>query len=770
MALFISLNIFNGIKHCFNPCGNNDYYLYSNGTCLNNCPSPLLNRTESEAKYCFSTCSPGAYLYDNGSCISTCNSPFLKISTEFDSRCLLPCKNSSHYFYTTENYCKEDCNTPHTIQKFDVIKVCYISFNSSQEEIDKAKETSDKLTNQGKLTGNGMKASSALQSNNPALIALAEFATMLLYIRYIKVKYPHKVLLLFMTQNSSSISLSFGIELPEIIEEKLQKQALPENFEQYDVHSSFLYNFWDTLMTLGLIMTAVLVINVIKALTKKYRKIKIILEMLLIIIKWNIPLMVFCGGIGDIVFYASLEFKTFDSSSVFSKISILICFTMMALAVWIMLKAFFIVADVRRDSENNEKKQKWKDYQLFYSEYKEQNFFGLAYMPFFLLRTSLFNFIIANLYNSPLVQAISIFALSLLMLIYIVAFLPFKSYVGLVQVILNELLIAWANGCVLTLAILDKTGVENEIIRDLIGDIIVQINVIFSIFGLVFLAIQVLVSLASICGILYASWKQGIRSPLKMMKNLAMNLFNENKQEKMAKTFDSEMVIIENSQESKRRKNFKLFQVSRIVSPQDKTIDLESVKECDNSIENSDVVESANINIVDTQMELERRKKMMRNLISLRRKQNRLKEALENTTEERKSPVQAKQFKKAKVNLVDLYEKRKRLEEQTRNPIESDNDKQEQSLFLKKLNQLKFKKLKVKLTDVFEKRKRLKELSSEQMGSENEIPKQTIFTQNISQSKFKEVNINLTEIFQKRKRLKEVNSEQKESDNSQFSQ
>ena len=74
------------------------------------------------------------------------------------------------------------------------------------------------------------------------------------YIRYLRIDYPQKVKLLFDAQSEELISLSVDVDFPSDIERSLTKQPLPAVFEQYDVHSSFLYNFWDPLITFSVIV------------------------------------------------------------------------------------------------------------------------------------------------------------------------------------------------------------------------------------------------------------------------------------------------------------------------------------------------------------------------------------------------------------------------------------------------------------------------------------------------------------------------------------
>jgi len=213
--------------------------------------------------------------------------------------------------------------------------------------------------------------------------------------------------------------------------------------------------------------------------------------------KWNFPLMVICGSFSDIIFYATWEFRTFSFDSVASTMSFLICLSMIALCLWVFFKALSIVINIRRNLKRQRRRRpnqtdKWKDCQIFFSEYKDDSFLELAFMPVFLIRSTLFHFIVVILYNFPLTQVSLLTLLSILMLTYLFTKTPLKNRLEFIQLCLNEILVLLVNTCVMILAILDAKGIRALDVRETVGQIIIKVNVIFTALGIFFLGIQVL--------------------------------------------------------------------------------------------------------------------------------------------------------------------------------------------------------------------------------------------------------------------------------------
>lgn len=68
---------------------------------------------------------------------------------------------------------------------------------------------------------------------------------------------------------------------------------------------------------------------------------------------------------------------------------------------------------------------------------------------------------------------------------------PFKKVVNLYQMATFEILILSLNTCVLVLAIMDNQGEEEIDTRELIGDVIININLAFSGFAMFYIVLKI---------------------------------------------------------------------------------------------------------------------------------------------------------------------------------------------------------------------------------------------------------------------------------------
>jgi len=223
---------------------------------------------------------------------------------------LPPCKDDSEYFYDYEKKCSKRCESPYKIEFADVIKICKVGVEITVEEVEKLQETAASIETQGKFTSGGMKAASAINSNNPASALLAGLSSMMQYIRYMKINYPPKVQMLFLVSAGSPISLSFGVDMPSFIEKHLTDEPLSETFDKYDINSNFVSNLWDFMVSLVLIFLAILVLTILKIITFGLPKLNTVVTRVLQMLKWNFPIMMICGSSGDIFFYASLQLRS----------------------------------------------------------------------------------------------------------------------------------------------------------------------------------------------------------------------------------------------------------------------------------------------------------------------------------------------------------------------------------------------------------------------------------------------------------------------------
>ena len=93
---------------------------------------------------------------------------------------------------------------------------------------------------------------------------------------------------------------------------------------------------------------------------------------------------------------------------------------------------------------------------MVYEAAKDSNLLQQSFFVIFTGRLILFYIIIASLMYSPLIQAVLIFVMSVLMVLYLFIQSPIKDKLRLVQQVSQELILLVINTCLLVIAALDR--------------------------------------------------------------------------------------------------------------------------------------------------------------------------------------------------------------------------------------------------------------------------------------------------------------------------
>jgi len=313
-----------------------------------------------------------------------------------------------------------------------------------------------------------------------------------------------------MLADDTPISLSFNFDLPPSIEEQLIDNPLPEVFDRYDINSNFIYNLWDFLATVALILIIILLFSIFKQVLTNFSKINFILEKVLQTLKWNIPIMMICSSSGDIFFYSSLQMRSSSLNSTSSVLCFIVSLFMIALVTLIFFMALTIVKNFHKYSQagsprnqSDSWKEKWKGYEILFEEYEEKSLFSLAYMALFIIRGIIFNLTLTLLFDYPLLQCVIINLANFLMFGYLLYLRPLKDLLGTIQLFINEGFMNALMICVLILASMDKAGLSGRKTRVEIGTVILIIIQAFSVFALIFMGLSILLFLVS----MYKKWR-----------------------------------------------------------------------------------------------------------------------------------------------------------------------------------------------------------------------------------------------------------------------
>jgi len=470
---------------------------------------------------------PTIYWYQDLSCRSECNFPYNLVIHNSVEQCLKPCPRSE-YFYDLEKECHASCEPPYTRQTINTIKVCHIDAATLALETSKIKKTAEVMQTFGKASSAVIKATSMPQVTTPRTGLLVQLSAMIQYYRYMRINYPWKVQALFQANDASLISLNIDFSIPNKVEGKFDNYPLPDVFEKYHLDSNFINNMWDLINTILLVLLGIPVLLFMRKALKRSLKLHHVLTKILQIFRWNLLLAIISTGSGEIIFYASLQIRSTPLDSAVSFVSFFVSLIMIFWVLVLLVICLQILRGFHRQarkttpatSENQDWLDKWKGYEMLYEEIEGKSLFSLAYMAIYIMRAILFFAIIANFYDYPLAQSISITVINFLIFIYLLFCKPLKDLWISVQLLLSEILGNIFTICVLTLAILDRAEIDSQDSRVAIGNVIVVVMLMFYILGLGFLIIKaVLFSIET-----YKTWKEmrarGIKNPLKMIQIL----------------------------------------------------------------------------------------------------------------------------------------------------------------------------------------------------------------------------------------------------------
>ena len=550
------------VDTCYWKC-ESDQYMRWDYTCWDSCDAPLEVMTNSTGNFCSKPCEDGEFWYANGSCIAgTCDYPFKQgLALGVVDTCLFKC-DAGEFLYENDGSCVKPCKFPFLVRDGEGAegKYCYSPCNSTEfvladrscsvncsspdyytEKIDASvkvclKEGEDddndvirtiaKVTKtEGQISFGLIMALTFGKTGSSSSLCLISLAKMLEYIKYMKVDYSEKLNLMFHLHGSSALDLRFEVPLSEKIEEKFPDHELPENFEDYELRSSFFLNYWETLGTLLIVLAVTLMVSLLAIVLKKrksfYKPAFVWLET---VFKWNFLLMVFCSSFEGVVFFTSLEARTLDLSSVGAFVSFTVCIVANVFAVLVLGRMVFVLKDIRKlkylqvhDLSMKVKSrinphQKWKNYQVLFLNCKETKPMQQAFFIIFLARVYFFHLTIGYIFPDPLIQSVIITCLSVFMLTYLITQRPLVEKWDFIKMVMNELIVLTVNLCVLVLAALTHNGKQNSEQTELFSMIIIIANVVFNSIALISLGIELIIALVKIYKKIKAQKVKGVTS------------------------------------------------------------------------------------------------------------------------------------------------------------------------------------------------------------------------------------------------------------------
>ena len=488
-------------KKCLMPCDATQY-LYWNNTCRDSCNPPL--QIDDTTQQCTYPCNKAydEFLYWDGSCLATC--PFLRRNESGYAFC--DACAEGYFFYPDDGgICKLGCNYPYIVK--DIV---YCRLDLSQSDLEQAKTISNVTSVTSQTLSIGCSLLNLFNPSDPSALTLAAITNMLLYTRYMDLKYPPKLQSVLDQQTTNQPSIKFLRVAQDLLKNHLPSTPLPGRFDHYGLHSKFLVNFIQPLFILSTILAITLILCLIKYFYKKENTFRALACKAVDSLRWNLLITLFVSNYDGIILYGSLEIWTMSAGGSFLYILSYLIATIMLLVIFLVVaKTISIISRIRRavaqqTSENlrterlTDFKNTNKGYQVVYEAFKDS---GLMQQSFFLIFTSrliLFHIIVADLIYHPFIQAILILLMNIGMILYLCLKYPIKSKLRLGQYIIQELLLLVANICVLIVASLDLSPKEDDSTKKIAGEIFLYMNMVLSMLGPVFLVLIVIEKLIAL--------------------------------------------------------------------------------------------------------------------------------------------------------------------------------------------------------------------------------------------------------------------------------
>lgn len=418
---------------CEYPC-NTGEFLYENGSCIDNCLLPFEHRVEASRDYCDALCPAKTVLYWTGECIKTCDFPLHFSTNSSGTYCADPCDNPDLFYNKETNECKSSCQTVSVVQD-DLYLRCL---------------PPDPVVEQ------------------------VELVKLLHHIRYLDIKFPTKL-------RKMAAGTSMNLFTPRIISSMFDgartwilEKIGASTFQGYDLYTSFLANFLDDLIIMGIIISAGILFFILERVSKALNWFypQIVFERFSVLTKWNMFIILFTTNIGDIIFYSAIDFKNFQAASIQENISLIISAVMLTGILLLYIFNLYLLHKIRefkiktfKVGDNTTLPDyylKWQTCQVLFRGLKDTNVLTSGFYLMYSIRLTLPMLIALTLESSAIVQTSFYLILSCIMLLFLCILKPIKKTICNTNLIVIEAIVFIVNLSAFILTILDISGVDSD--------------------------------------------------------------------------------------------------------------------------------------------------------------------------------------------------------------------------------------------------------------------------------------------------------------------
>ncbi|RZK65269.1 MAG: hypothetical protein EOO85_28570, partial [Pedobacter sp.] len=103
---------------------------------------------------------------------------------------------------------------------------------------------------------------------DPDTYSLGTLNHFLQYVRYLNIEMPPRLSNLANSQGMNIITLKFGQPMPKSLREEVKRRSMPSVFEEREVHSHFIVNFWSELMSLVIIAVTIMILHIFEGMAR----------------------------------------------------------------------------------------------------------------------------------------------------------------------------------------------------------------------------------------------------------------------------------------------------------------------------------------------------------------------------------------------------------------------------------------------------------------------------------------------------------------------
>lgn len=460
------------------------------------CSYPYIPRNETDQAFCDFRCSSSSstpYLHPNGSCLSHCLAPLIRYQNlSGEGYCRGPCLDATKFYYPDQKLCLSSCNDGYQEDFSTFYKQCVLAPVSSF-----TKDVLDATEKGHKAAAAVTQATAALSSGSPTGISASVAGKIFSNIKYLNISYSVGLQEALLTWKSNFINLEFMPDMPETIQRKIVHQPVPDMFEKYEIKSSFLLNFWNNLCLLLILTAFYISFRLLEFAALRSQKPQISPKLAIArTMTQNFLLTQLYSVYGDIIFYATIEYRSIHLNQGLFKLSFSASLTLLSIIILSLSLHFYLLHKYQKIKKqaSSEVLAKFIDGHkgnfVLFRDFKDTSLLHQSFLILLTARDLAFSLILTTMFQHPLAQTILILIFNVGMFGYLILRPPFVSLLDATQQLFYEFITMTVNVSVLILAIMDKIHSNGFELRVSIGQFVITTNLIFNFGSLAFMLIK----------------------------------------------------------------------------------------------------------------------------------------------------------------------------------------------------------------------------------------------------------------------------------------